>query len=166
VHSFLLGGRAASDRTFKVLVVDSDPNVVRNLGTALRNEGCQTLEATSFEAGKQLWIAEQPPVLIADVRLGQFNGLQLLLRAKADRPDVRAVITCAFPDKVLEAETVRFGGTFMAQPFNIAQVIAVALASRQPAQPEPFVERRVSDRRQNLITDIDPERRSTSRRRL
>ena len=47
-------------------------------------------------------------MLIADVRLGQFNGLQLLLRARADRPDVTAVITCSFPDKVLEGGVVEY----------------------------------------------------------
>ena len=113
MNSFLLGDRPDVKRGLKVLVVDSDPKNVQALGAALRERGCEPLDATSFEAAKRLWIAEKPPVLIADVRLGQFNGLQLLLRAKADRPDVTALITCAIADKVLEAETKRFGGMFL-----------------------------------------------------
>jgi DNA-binding NtrC family response regulator len=165
VHSFLLDGKLGPKAGLKVLVVDSDPKSVQELGVALRDRGCEPLEATSFEAAKQLWIAEKPPALIADVRLGQFNGLQLLLRAKADRPDVAAVITCAFPDKVLEAETQRFGGTFMVKPLTPEEVLAHLLGPNEPVTLERFGERRTGDRRLNIIGGFLPDRRQAARRR-
>jgi DNA-binding response OmpR family regulator len=153
------------DKPIKVLVVDSDLKSVYELGNALRTRGCEPLEATSFEAGKALWIAEKPPLLIADIRLGQFNGLQLLLRARADRPDVAAIITCAFPDKVLETETHRFGGTFLVKPVQPEKVLAVLLGSDQPERLQPLGERRRGERRRDASEDFLPDRRSDDRRR-
>ena len=158
----------------KVLVVDADSESVRALGAAFRGRGCEPLEATSFEEAKRLWIAEHPPMLIADVRLGQFNGLQLLLRAKADRPDVVAVITCAIDDKVLEAETRRFGGTFVVKPVTADEICATLLRSLSnsfflagdppSATVEPIPDRRIGERRQPINPEHVPQRRNADRR--
>jgi DNA-binding NtrC family response regulator len=164
VHSFLLGDKLGPKPGLKVLVVDSDPKSVQELVDALRDRGCEPLEATSFEIAKQLWIAEKPAALIADIRLGQFNGLQLLLRAKADRPDVAAVITCAFPDKVLESETQRFGGTFMVKPLTPEDVLAHLLGPDEPVTLHRFGERRIADRRRS-VGEFLPNRRHAERRR-
>ncbi len=164
MNSFLLGDRLDVTRGVKVLVVDSDPKNVQALGAALRDRGCESLDATSFEAAKKLWVAEKPPMLIADVRLGQFNGLQLLLRAKADRPDVRALITCAVADKVLEAETQRFGGMFLVKPLKPEEVMEMFLGPRRPATPEPTVERRQAERRSAVEGSVLPDRRLSERR--
>ena len=127
MHADLSGGKWTKE-PMKVLIVDTDPQNVRALVAAFRSRGCEPLEATSFEAAKRMWIAEQPPMLVADIRLGQFNGLQLLLRAKADRPDVVAAITCATPDTVLQAETRRFGGRFFVKPIVPDEVCATLLS--------------------------------------
>lgn len=152
------------EETVKALIVDSDIGAVHALGAALRKGGYDTLEATTFEEAKRLWVSERPPILIADVRLGQFNGLQLLLRARADRPDVTAVITSAVPDKVLEADTRRFGGTFVVKPIAGEQVIDLVRAIR-PSEDSPM-ERRVGQRRRSATTSgFLPERRVSDRRR-
>jgi DNA-binding NtrC family response regulator len=157
-----------ADQLPRVLVVDSDVQNVRQLGAELRRWGCDPLEATSFEEAKRLWMAEHPPMLVVDVCLGQFNGLQLLLRARADRPDVKAVITCAFPDKVLESETERFGATFLVKPLTAAQLASVLnlQSSLAPSSTDPsFIERRARERRQLVVVDFTPDRRLADRRR-
>ncbi len=146
----------------KVLVVDADVQNVQQLGEALRKRGCEPLEATSYEAAKLLWTSERPPMLIADVRLGQFNGLQLLLRALIDRPDVNAVITCPLPDKVLENETRRFGATFLIKPVRPGEVVDALLGSvPQPEQKASslLVERRNAEQRQLPVAPFSPDQR-------
>jgi DNA-binding response OmpR family regulator len=173
VHAELSGAKRTKE-PMKVLVVDADPQCVRALGAAIRGLGGEPLEATSFEEAKRLWIAELPPMLIADVRLGQFNGLQLLLRAKADRPDLVAVITCAIDDKVLEAETRRFGGTFFVKPVTPDEICATLLSSlpnafflagdQHSAALEPIPDRRIGERRQLITPEQLPQRRNADRR--
>jgi DNA-binding response OmpR family regulator len=146
---------------------------MHSFATALREAGFAVLEAVSFEDGRRLWRSTRPDVLVVDVRLGQFNGLQLLMRARADRADVHAIITCPFPDAVLEAETRRFGGTFLTKPLEPWQIVdAVRVASQSNAAPPPMpaaptpplLERRRADRRVLLTPDFHPERRISDRR--
>jgi DNA-binding response OmpR family regulator len=156
-----------------VLLVDTDLRVMHSYATALREAGFAVLEAVSFEDGRRLWRSTWPDVLVVDVRLGQFNGLQLLMRARADRADVHAIITCPFPDAVLEAETRRFGATFLTKPLHPWQIVeAVRTASQSngagaavPAAPTPpLLERRRGERRVSLTPDFHPERRGSDRR--
>jgi FixJ family two-component response regulator len=97
-----------------VLLVDDDPEVVHTLREVLESAGYRTLAATSFEDGKRL-LADVPPpaVLITDVRLGMFNGLQL---AVLRPPTTGVIVISGFLDRTLEAETKRLGGVYMLKP--------------------------------------------------
>ena len=65
-----------------MLVVAPTPPLAANLVEWLTEAGHEVILVTSFLAGKaRLEIA--PSVLIAEVRLGDYNGLHLALRAKA-----------------------------------------------------------------------------------
>jgi DNA-binding response OmpR family regulator len=147
----------------KVLVVDADAASRQQLNAKLREAGFDTLDAATYEEGRRLWISERPSVLIADIRLGQFNGLQLLLHARAAQPGITALITCSFPDRVLEMETARFGGTFFVKPLDIEKVLAAIREHRRPASSQ-IVERRVADRRQIVVPGFGPDRRMADRR--
>jgi two-component system, NtrC family, response regulator GlrR len=147
----------------KVLIVDSDIRSVHGLALALRHEGYVTFEATSFADAKRLWLSESPQVLVADVCLGQFNGLQLLMQAREENPDLNAVITCAFADVVLEAEARRFGGVFLVKPLEPGQILAAIgapLSRRAAFRPE----RRQEDRRKTTNGQVVPDRRIQERR--
>jgi DNA-binding response OmpR family regulator len=147
----------------KVLVVDADSASRQQLHAKLREAGFETLDAATYEEGRRLWSSERPSVLIADIRLGQYNGLQLLLHARAAQPGIAALITCSFPDKVLEAETTRFGGTFFVKPLDMERVLGAIRQHRQAA-PSQIVERRVADRRQIVVPGFGPDRRTADRR--
>ena len=151
----------------RVLIVDPDRRSADDLASALRHAGFQTLEASTFPEGKGIWNAELPEVLVADIRLGQYNGLQLLVRARLERPDVAGIITCALPDVVLEAETRRFGGIFIVKPLNVAQVVHLI---RSHIERQALIklghpaDRRLWDRRKIPIEGFVPERRQSDRR--
>jgi ActR/RegA family two-component response regulator len=137
----------------------------------LREAGYLVFEASSFEDGKRLWREIMPAVLVVDIRLGEFNGLQLLMRARSGRPDLKGIITSPFADQVLEAEAQRFGGTFLIKPIAPWQIVeAVGQASRPklvaapPAPPPLFLERRRVERRQVTISGPWPDRRVADRR--
>jgi DNA-binding response OmpR family regulator len=177
----------------KVLIVDPDTRALHQAVAVLQHR-YRIHDATSFPIARRLWETELPEVLVADVRLGQFNGLQLLMRARDERPDLIAVITCSFADPVLEAETRRLGGTFMVKPITPHYLLAtienafvkkfseasvqkrndgdrsiLTLArtfGEQPANgsPEFTTNRRTQDRRQIVNRNHMPERRVMDRR--
>ena len=170
LRGFFSSPRGNAPRPRTALVVDSDFGNVRNLARALREEGLDVFEASTFQEGKFLWSTRAPDVLIVDIRLGQFNGLQLLMRARSDRPDLRAIITSSVPDPVLEAETHRFGGVCMVTPIDPRQVLhalpGITTSGRVPTPVTPpyLLERRRIERRVVTVPTLLPDRRVAARR--
>jgi len=112
------------------LVVDADL-VQRDATTrTLRDLGYATLAASSFEeAQKHLSGPERIALLVADVRLGAFNGLHLAFRARSRHPDIRLIITDHGFDSTLESETRRLGGAYLARPFSAEDLTVLAARS-------------------------------------
>jgi DNA-binding response OmpR family regulator len=170
LHGINSSRQGGPPRPRTALVVDSDFGCVRTLAHTLREGGLDVFEATSFQEGKFLWSTQSPDVLVVDIRLGQFNGLQLLMRARSDRPDIQAIITSSFPDPVLEAETRRFGGIFMIKPIDprhvldAVQGIAASGPVPTPVTPPYLLERRREDRRVLAAPNFAPDRRVADRR--
>ena len=83
----------------KVLIVDDDAATRSGVAELLREAGYDTRAVGTFEEGLKALRTDMPDLLIADVRLGAFNGLQLLV--SSPRP-IPAIIITGFADPVLE----------------------------------------------------------------
>jgi CheY-like chemotaxis protein len=126
----------ATGRT--ALVVESDTVQLAAIAQALRGLGYAVVAASSFDdARKHLLTTQELSLLVADVRLGQFNGLHLAFRARAHYPNVRLVITDHAPDTTLEAETKRLGGLYVPRPFTPEALAAlIARPEERPGPPQ------------------------------
>lgn len=113
-----------------------------------------------------------PPVLlIADIRLGEYNGLHLVMRGKSIRRDLAAIVTSAVADSVLQSEADQLGTTFMLKPTTTEELRAaicrtVLRTADSPAGPirAPF-ERRTAKRRRAAPAASQPGHRIGDRRR-
>ena len=83
--------------TLRVLLVDADPGSLRVGSAWLQAAGCDATVCSSFEDAWRILDADPPDLLIADVRLGAFNGIHLVLRTKQRDARVRAVVTSTDP---------------------------------------------------------------------
>jgi DNA-binding response OmpR family regulator len=98
-----------------ILIVD-DHNVTRlGLAEMLSDAGYDVITAATFQDARRILRESPPDLLIADVRLGSFNGLQLVIGAQHRIPSI--VIT-GYADAVLEAEARRGGAEYLVKPFN------------------------------------------------
>jgi DNA-binding response OmpR family regulator len=110
---------------YSVLVVDQHPVVLARLVEPLRAAGYDVVGATTFEAARQT-LADRPPnLLIAASRLGLFNGLHLVLRARFDHPEMAAILTAMQRDPVLEAEASSYGASCVVSPETSTEVLAL-----------------------------------------
>ena len=62
-----------------------------------------------------------PDLLIADERLGAFNGLHLILRGRAEHPTMRAIVATAVKDPCVEAEASRMHALCLVKPLDPAE---------------------------------------------
>jgi DNA-binding NtrC family response regulator len=105
----------------RVLIVDDEPDVIGLLSEALLAKGYETAGAATFEEGKRLLATAPPPdVLITDVRLGHFNGLQLVVIRPAA---TAAVVVSGYWDRTLEEEARKNGAIFLLKPVSDQQIV-------------------------------------------
>jgi DNA-binding NtrC family response regulator len=119
----------------RILIVDDEPDVIGVLSEALRAVGYDTAGAGTFEEGKRLLSASPPPdVLITDVRLGHFNGLQLVVI----RPEsTAAVVVSGYWDRTLDEEARRNGALFLLKPVSDQQIVEAVKAVLDRTPPAP-----------------------------
>jgi DNA-binding response OmpR family regulator len=107
------------------MVVDQHPLILARLVEPLREAGYDVVGATTFEAAKQGLASRPPHLLIAASRLGLFNGLHLIVRARMDHPEMAAIITAQAKDPVLEAEASTYGASCVVAPETSAELLAL-----------------------------------------
>jgi DNA-binding NtrC family response regulator len=118
----------------RVFLVDDDPSLLRLLKQWLTDQGLAVNAFGSFNDAKQLLLTAPPDLLLTDVRLGAFNGLQLVILAKQVNAKTSAIIMSAFDDPALRREAEASGATaYLVKPFNRdAFVTAVRQAFAEP----------------------------------
>ena len=99
----------------KILVVEDDRPTRMGLQELLRQAGYTVIIASDFRAGRRALEDERPDLLIADLRLEGFNGLQLL---HVNPRPVPAIIVTGYPDDVLQAEARHLGAEYLVKPVS------------------------------------------------
>lgn len=120
----------------KILVVDDAPSVRRMLTELLAGVGYEVLSAGTFEEGKHLADEGNPDLMLIDIRLGDYNGLQLAVRERVNHPGRPVIVMTGHSDPVLEAEARRHGAEFVEKPLHPARLIELIRRMAPPAQPE------------------------------
>jgi DNA-binding NtrC family response regulator len=106
-----------------ILVVDDAPAVRRMLTELLTGAGYEVLSAATFEEGKHLADAGNPDLMLIDIRLGDYNGLQLAVRERVNHPGRPVIVMTGHSDPVLEAEARRHGAEFVEKPLHPSRLI-------------------------------------------
>jgi DNA-binding response OmpR family regulator len=123
----------------KVLVVEDDRSARTGLLQLIAGEGYVALGASTFEEGRQLLRSERPDLLIADVRLGEFNGLQLIIGQEAAP---RTIVVTGYADPVLEADARRAGAYYLLKPLDVAKLLTIVHAELEHAEAPQQPQRR------------------------
>ena len=102
-------------RQFRVLIVDDDASTRVGLSELLETAGYDTCVVGTLHEGLHALHDYSPDVLIADIRLGSFNGLYLLIVAPQHVP---AIIMTGFDDPLLEADAQKHGAEYVLKPVD------------------------------------------------
>ena len=97
------------------LIVGSNQSV-SEASSELLTCGFAVISAGDFAAAKSLLLSHPPDVLITEIRLGEYNGLHLVLRGKSARPEMAALVYFEAPDVVLAREADGLGATVLGKP--------------------------------------------------
>ena len=98
-----------------VLVVDDDRSTLQGLALLLADSGYRVLTADTYEAAQFVLRTGYPDILLVDIRLGDFNGLQLIATGARRLP---AIVITGHDDAALEKEARRFGAEYLVKPVS------------------------------------------------
>lgn len=139
------------------LIVDRDAELVSRLRAILESAGFLVSAQTEFIAGRRELLADDPPtVLIANVRLGEYNGIHLVYLAKRRDENVRALVYAERHDAVLAREAQRAHAFYQRQmflPFSLEEFLKASLPAVDRREPDG-IDRRTMFRGGRRATDI------------
>ena len=138
---------------FRLLIVDpasQSREAVERLLTAM---GHFATTVSTFQEAKQRLVLAPPDLLITAVKLGAYNGIQLVLRASAG---VASLVIDDVYDPVLEREATSAGAVYLVRPIEDASLVAVVerLLGDAPAQPSSTVTRRWPRKHADMPVDV------------
>lgn len=116
----------------QILVVSNDGAGLTRMLRVLNGAGHLARGASTFEEATRLLANLSPDLVIADERLGAFNGLHVILRARAGHPDVGAIVTTPVLRRGLEADARSLDVECVVKPENPAEWLGTISRTFKP----------------------------------
>jgi two-component system response regulator RegA len=113
---------SASVPPYQVVIVDDDDLALGALRRLVAYWGFDVVPFSRFEDARAFISSRSPDALIVDVRLGEYNGLQLVHLAKQAAPHIAVIAMSGFDDAVLRAEAERVGATYLVKPLDLSRL--------------------------------------------
>ncbi len=124
----------------RILVVDDEPDLVEVLCGALRYEGWEVLGVATGTAAVQAARTWRPDAVVLDMLLPDLDGMAVLARIHAERPEIRVLFLTARDAVEDRIAGISAGGDdYVTKPFSLAEVVArlAGLLRRTAAAAEP-----------------------------
>ena len=103
----------------KVLVVDDEVPVCKELRKFLEDKGYEVLEAYDGDQAVSLYSQERPDLVLLDVRMPGKSGLETLEELKALDPEASVIMVTAVRDSELALQAMKEGAfEYITKPIN------------------------------------------------
>jgi DNA-binding response OmpR family regulator len=121
----------------RVLVVDDEPLICWSLRSALMKKGFEVITATSFKEGIREISSRNFDVLIADLKLDESDGFNVIVEARNKNPLIKTVIITAFGDETSRHKADELNVNFFVEkPLILSEMVySVSLLIEKKTPP-------------------------------
>jgi DNA-binding response OmpR family regulator len=105
---------------YRILVLDDDENALSGIVEMLRDADYHVTGAATYDAAKRLLIESPYDLLVTDVRLRGYNGLNLVMKCRAEYPDMAVIIISGYEEQLMDLEASRYQAVFVSKPIRPA----------------------------------------------
>jgi DNA-binding response OmpR family regulator len=120
----------------KILILEDDVDVADIYARTLREEGNEVVVCVRFEDARRQLKVDPPDALLTDIRVGEYNGLQLAHLFRMGSPDGRVVVVSGYDDIVIRKEVSDLNARFFVKPVRLSELKA-AFAARHAHSANP-----------------------------
>ncbi|MFT6916316.1 MAG: two-component system response regulator AtoC [Motiliproteus sp.] len=114
------------NKAISVLVIDDERNLVRSISFSLRDEGMQVNGAYTGSDGLEQARTSMPDVVLLDLGLPDMPGLEVLVKLKAQQPDVPVIMISAHGDTRSAVKAVKVGAIdYITKPFDLDELVLI-----------------------------------------
>jgi len=107
----------------RILVVDNEPDLRHTYDRLLRRQGYRVITAGSRAEGLRL-VTEPPRLVIADPKLPDGDGLDIVRAASANHPPVPVIVVTSFASAASRKAAQTSGAAaFLAKPFSASALL-------------------------------------------
>ena len=111
--------------TAKIFIVDDDVDHLSALSDLVETSG-YSVQAFALAGGALAALAEEPDLIVTDLRMPQMDGIAFLKEVKLKRLDVPVVLLTGHGDIEHAVEAIRAGAEdFLEKPYDSAHLLAV-----------------------------------------
>jgi two-component system response regulator ArlR len=128
----------ATDRTYKVLIVEDDAQILRVLELELKHEGYEVETARDGLSGLERALKE-PDLVVLDLMLPKLDGMEVCarIRAKSNVPIIMLTAKDRIPDRVAGLD--HGADDYLTKPFSIEELLARIRARLRDRDPQDNV---------------------------
>lgn len=107
-----------------ILHADDSEFLRKMVRDAIGEQGYEVIEAKDGVECMDVLLKQKPDVLLLDINMPGYNGLEVLEQVTRDYSDIPVLILSAVADKKTVQETLRLGARgFIAKPFGVVDLI-------------------------------------------
>jgi DNA-binding NtrC family response regulator len=123
----------------RILIVDDDPGQRSLLNSFLRSQGFETATADSGERALEMLRAGKYAMMISDVRMPGFSGLETLRRARQEHATLPVLLVTAFTDIRDAVAAMRDGAVnYLPKPIDLDELLNSVRQAIGIAKPVPL----------------------------
>lgn len=128
-------GPSVMTEAHKILIVAPTTTLASKLHRWLGDAGYELTVVTTFVAAKAHLRTSSPDLVVTQVRLAEYNGLQLALYARANSIPT---IVIGEPDPIVERDASQFGATYLrSEEVSRERILALTARAISGADPAP-----------------------------
>jgi DNA-binding response OmpR family regulator len=144
-----------------VLLVEDEFSVAKGLEMVMTEEGYDVdLADTGREALHKFWTKDNFDLMVADLRLPDIDGMEVIQRVKEKRPETKVIIITGYPSVSSAVQAAKMGiSDYLRKPFTDDEFLtAVGTALKEKGSMEELISETHKDRliqREEVIRILD-----------
>jgi DNA-binding response OmpR family regulator len=142
------------DALMSVLIVEPDDADRVFLGSALTSAGVDVIEANNFRSAEACLETQAPSLLVTEIHLGNYSGLQLAFLGRRINPQMPLVVTSRFHDRSFARRGEALGAVFVQKPMTQGELFAALYNATLRAPLAHSLDRRSRRRRRRDIASF------------